>query len=510
MNFDTSRFAPVFIAVLLVASSLTGVVGVAIAQQADAPSPIDDPTELNYDASTVHNPEIDATVTKDVHRVGEWTPVEYEGNSGTVRTLNASLNQSQANPVAVVATDINASDFGEFPRKNEEDNTASALDASEWTKSGSASGKLTISDTTTAPNVDAVQVATSSMTSGDTAVAEYANFSIDSDEDKRFGQFAVDVNTLDASTHAEVRVVDSDGDYKAFVIDPDNETDSANVLANSTGEGFVSQRQLGKMTTTSVSGSDGTFDNVAAVHVNVAEGDLDASFALVNVEKMGRYSFGEQAYDEDDDGEKDETRTIYEPSGQYSITGYDSLKSSFAGAEVHNTEQVVSFHASNLTEEMDAHVEFSTAGDYPDFAFIADVYYRLELPSAYDLSYSNAELTDTVNLPSGRYQSVEVADGVGDSNFSDISSWSSVKSNYATQGANVTLDSTIQPGQQIAVHYEYPVTEDEQGNMKASGGFGGQFSQDGGGGGWLSGIPLIGSLASIVGAIFGGKWLMDR
>lgn len=509
MNFGDSRFASAFIAVLLVASSITGVAGVAIAQQADAPAPIDDPTELNYDASTVHDPEIPATLTKDVHRVGDWTPTQYEGDSGNVRTLNASLNQSQANPVAVVATDINASDFGEFPRKNDDGNAASALDASEWTKSGSASGKLTISDTTTAPSVDAVQVSTSSMTSGDVAVAEYSNFSIDSDADKRFGQFGVDVATLDASTHAEVRVVDGDGDYKSFVIDPDNATDDADVLANSTGEGFVSQQQLGEMTTASVSGSDGTFDNIEAVHVRVTEGDLDASFALINVEKMGRYQFGEQAYDEDDDGQKDETRTIYEPTGQYAITGYDSLKSSFAGADVHNTEQALEFHASNLTSETDAHVEFSTAGDYPDFAFIADVYYRLELPSAYDLSYQNAKLTDTVNLPSGRYQSVEVAEGVGDTEFEDISSWTSVKSQYSSQGANVTLDSTIQPGQQIAVHYEYPVTSDEQGNMMAQGGVAGQFQQ-GGGGGFLSNIPIVGTLVSIVGAVLGGKWLMNR
>lgn len=508
MNFGNSRFGPALIAVLLVASSITGIAGVAIA--ANVPSPIDDPTELNYDASTVHNPEIGVAVTKDVHRVGEWTPVQYEGDSGSTRELNASLNQSQANPVALVATDINASDFGEFPRKNEGDNTASALDASEWTTSGSASGKLTVSDTTTAPNVDAVQIATSSMTSGDVAVAEYGNFSIDSDEDKRFGQLAADISTLDAATHAEVRVVDADGDYKRFIIDAANATDNANVLANSTGEGFVSQQQLGKMTTRSVSGSDGTFDNAEAVHVRVTEGDLDASFALVNVEKMGRYQFGEQAYDEDDDGTKDETRTVYEPSGQYRITGYDSLKPSFGGAEVHNTEQVLQFHASNLTSQTDAHVEYSAATDYPDFAFIADVYYRLQLPSAYDLSYQNAELTDTVNLPSGRYQSVEVAEGVGDTGFEDISSWSSVKSNYGTQGANVTLDATIQPGQQIAVHYEYPVTRNEQGAMKAAGGIAGQFAGGGGGGGFLSGIPIIGSIASIVGAIFGGKWLMDR
>jgi hypothetical protein len=507
MNIGNSRFAPAFIAVLLVVSSITGVAGVALAQEVDVPSPIDDPTELNHDASTVHNPDIPVTVSKDVHHIGDWSATQYENNNGAVKTLNATLNESKANPVALVATDINASDFGEFPRKNEDDNTASALDASEWSTDtsgiGTTGATFSVQDSTTAPNVDAVRVNTSSLSSGDTGVATYDNFSITSDESKRYAQFGVDVDTLDSGTTAEVRVVDEDGDYKEFVIDSANSTDSADVIANSTGEGFVTQQQLGGITTEG--SGDGTFDNIQSVEVR----DLDASFALINAEKMGQYSFGEQAYDGDGDGEKDETRTLYEPSGQVWITGYDSLESSFSGADVHNTQQTLQFKASNLSTEMDAQVEFSAAGDYPDFELIADVYYRLELPSAYDLSYQNAELTDSVDLPSGRYQSVEVAEGVGDTEFENISSWSSVKSKYDSQGSNVTMDSTIQPGQQIAIHYAYPVTADEQGNMASQGGVPGQFEQ-GDGGGFLSGIPILGSIASIVGAIFGGKWLMDR
>jgi hypothetical protein len=509
MNFGNSRFAPAIIAVLLVASSITGIAGIAIA--AEAPSPIDDPTELNYDASTVHNPDIPVTVTKDIHRVGDWTPTQYESDAGETRSLNASLNQSKANPVAVVATDINASDFGEFPRKNEADNAASALDASEWSADSSgistSGASFSVQDSTTAPGVDAVRVNTSDLSSGDTGVATYDNFSITSDEAKRYGQFGVDIDTLDSGTHAEVRVVDEDGDFKAFTIDSANNTDSATVLANSTGEGFVTQQQLGGITTEG--SGDGAFDNIQSVQVHVTDGDLDASFALINAEKMGRYDFGEQAYDENDDGDKNSTRTLYEPTGQYRIVSYDSLTSSFGGADVYNTEQSLQFHASNLTSETDAHVEFSTAGDFPDFEYITDVYYRFELPSAYDLSYQNAKLTDTVELPSGRYKSVEVAEGVGDTEFDDISSWTSVKSKYSSQGASVTMDSTIQPGQEIAVHYEYPITESEQGDMMDQGGAPGQFQQ-GDDGNPLSGIPVLGALASIVGTIVGGKWLMDR
>jgi hypothetical protein len=334
MNIGNSRFTSIFLTVLLVASSISGVAGVAIAQQADVPSPIDDPTELNYDASTVHNPEIDVTVQKDVHRVGDWSAVQYSGDNGQTQTLNASLNESEPNPISLVATDINASDFGEFPRKGDGDNAASALDASEWTTDESGisttGATLSVEDTTTAPSVDAVRVNTSSLGSGDTGVATYGNFSINSDENKRFAQFAVDVDTLDAGTHAEVRVVDEDGDYKEFVIDSANSSDDADVLANSTGEGFVTQQQLGEVTTEG--SGDGTFNNIETIEVRVNDGDLDASWSLINVEKLGTYQFGSQAYDEDDDGEKDETRTLVEPEGRYAITGYDTLGSSLDGA----------------------------------------------------------------------------------------------------------------------------------------------------------------------------------
>ncbi|WP_435102977.1 hypothetical protein [Halarchaeum sp. P4] len=466
---------------------------------------VDDPDKINSSSTAVATAQIPVEVTKDVHRVGDWSAIQYESDSGSLSSLNASVNESATNPVTLVATDINFSDAGAFPHG---DSNASALDASEWTESG-----LTVSETSTASGVDAVGVATNgSMAAGNSASASYAA-SVDSDENKRYVQIFADVSTLDSGTHATVRVVDQDGDYKRLIIDSSNQTNAADVLANSTGEGFVSQRQLGKLTTQTASGSDGTFDDIQSVEVHVQDGDLEASFSVVNVEKMSKYVLGEQKADTDDDGTMDETRTVYEPSGAYGVTGFDTLGDAFSDAVVHNADIAMNFSTADLSKESDAHVEFTTASGWPDFKWMVDVYYRLELPAQYDLSYSNAELTSEVKLPASRYQTVEVAEGIGDTEFSEVSSWTDVTSKFDSRGETVTLDSTIQSGQAIGLHFEYPVTDGEKSEFKQTGGAVGQFASSSG---WtifgfdLTSVPVLGSILALIGTVLGGRWALGR
>jgi hypothetical protein len=402
-----------------------------------------------------------------------------------------------------VVTNIDEMDFSQFPRKsNEENNSASALDASEWTTTGAQSGKISVSDTTTAPGVEAVEVATASMGAGDVAIAEYGNFSIDSDESKRNLQLAVDVNTIDAATAASVRVIDEDGDYKMLEIDSAANASDAAVLANATGEGIVSQQQLGTLATQTVTGSDGTFDNIETLAVNVTEGDLDLSASLVNIEKLGKYQFGEMAYDgSDDDDAKDEMKTLYEPSGMVWVTEFDSLGSSFEDASVHDAKLYAQFRAADLEDNMDAHANVTSASNYPSYDSIGEVYYRLELPDAYDLSYSNAELVASQELPDSRYQSVDIAEGVGDAAFMDVS-WTDVTDKFDGVNEGHVLDDTIQPGEQIAVGATMLWTASDADAAQSSGGAAGQFASGGGGiVDQILGLPgmIIGSLLTALG-----------
>jgi len=497
MKLSKSTFTPLFLVVLILGSSMT---------VAAAAATIDDPSKVNFESDSVQNPKIPVTVDKAYHEVG-WAANEYEGNGGDVVTADGNLNESAANPVTLTATDIQFADAGAFPHEND---SMSALHADEWSTSS-----LTVTNTTTASDVEAVRFQTNgSMTSGDTATATYTH-SIDSDEAKRHIQIFADVSTLEASTHVEVRVVDEDGDYKSLLIDPDNSTDSANVLANSTGEGFVSQQQLGELSTTTA--GDGTFDNIEKIVVHAEDGEFDGSFSVINAEKMSPYTLGEQAYDgSDDDSDKDDTRTITEPSGAYAIKGVDTLGPTFDNAVIHGGTFDMKFAAEDLEKESELQVEFvddrGENGAYPSFDWVVDTYYRLELPSAYDLSYSDAKLTDTVEMPASRYQTVEYAEGVGDTEFSEIDSWTSVSSSYDSQGSEVTLDSTIQPGQQIAVHYETVVTTSEKKSMAQSGGVPGQFDKESGGGIWdfLTSLPGIGTVLTMVGALVGGKMALGK
>jgi len=506
---NSKKLMAVFLAGMLVMSA--GLGGVVAA----AATVIDDPTEINHDAKATHNPEIPVTVDKDVHKMG-WGTLKYEDDSGSLVSPDAHVNGSAENPIGLTATDIQFDDHDEFPRYNASHST---LDATEWSVTGANSSEVTVTNTTTAPNVEAVNIATGgAFTSGDTATAEYAlSQSIDSDESKRSVQLFADVTTLDSSTHVEIRVVDEDGDYKTALIDPDNSSDSMDVVAGTTGEGFVLQQQMGDLTTTTVAGSDGTFDNIAAVNVVVQDGDFDGSFSVMNAEKLGTYTLGEQKYDSDGDGELDSTRTVTEPSGQYFVTGFDTFGSTFDLATVHGAQIDAIWDAKSLDEKHDARIEFTDdTGDsqsYPSFEFIVDSYYRIQLPSAYDLSYSNAALEDTVELPSGRYQTVEYAEGVSDTKFSNISTWNDVTSSYSSQGADVTLDSSIQPGQEIAIHHEYVVTDSEKSAMEnVASAAPGQFAEEEEG--FIEGIPLIGeflaSILSVLGIGVGGKWAMGK
>lgn len=462
---------------------------------------VDDPTGLNYGADATPNPKIVTDVTKDVHKVGEWKPTEYEGDNGKVKQLDAHVNASKANPVTLVATNINETDFTQFPRNGESSNSASWIDASEWSTSGS---NISVSETTTAPNVEALTISTSGLASGYTDSATYSNFSIDSDEAKRHIQLAADVSKLESGAHVEIQVHDADNDYKNITVDPDSKASADDVLANSTGEGFVLQQQLGKLTTRSDGDGDG-FDNIESVKVTVTDADASVTFSLVNSEKMGQYAFGDQAYDgSDDNSEKDETRTLYEPTGTYSVKAIDTLGDTFSDATVRNVQISMVFAASDLKESMDAQANFTKATNYPSFEWMGTFDYRLQLPSAYDLSYSNAKLVMTAGLPEDRYQVVQIAEGVSDTPFEDISSWTDVTSKV-DQGKQVVLDSTIQPGQQIAFESQELLTKNDKSNALATDG--GVVGTTGGDSGGIVSffLSIPGMIVSAIGGLLGIK-----
>ncbi|OYR87062.1 hypothetical protein DJ72_01770 [Halorubrum distributum] len=464
--------------------------------------------EFNEDAGAAQNPYIEADVTVENFDRSGMEPGQYEDDSGEIASLPATVDQSQdvddigsgtVNPYHFVATDIDFSDAAAFPHSTE--NVSAVHNESRWIvdESGSA-GTMTVSDSSTAPGVEALEVSTNSQTSGDTATASFSDVSITSDAQKRYLQAMLDVDQLDTGATVELRAVDSDGDYVATTIDSSATASDDDVIATGTGEGYVIQEQIGALTTQG--SGDGTVAEIQSIEVAVMDGDADVRLSALNADKTSEWSLGDERVDTDDedDFETETIRDVSEP-GEIQVYTLDTMGSTFDNAEINGLKMPMEFRASDLSsDQSEVNVTFAEAESYPSFENRMEAYYRLELPAAYDLSYANATLKQDITVPNTRYQTVEVAEGASDTDFDEISGWSDVLGSVVSQGDTVTLDDTIQPGQEIGYHATVLVTDDEKNELQQIGGAG-QFASTGDGGIIDMILSPFGALAGLGGAL---------
>ena len=477
MNTNTVKAA--LLAMLVVFSVFAGTAGVAMAQSsAEAPMP-----------------ETSAEYTNENYNMTWSSPLTYENDQGETVTLEAEVNETADNPYSFVATDVEFEDAGAFPHDKSD---VSGLDAGEWSSSGA-------SIAATDAGEGALNVATDgSVTSGDTSTATFDNFSITSDVQKKHLAIAADVNTLDSGATVEIRAMDSDGDYVAATIDG-SAAESQNLLANQTGEGFVLQRQMGKM---SVEGSgDGTLTEIQSVEVAVIDGDADVTVSMLNLDKMSKYTYGvEKVKNDDDDLENEEIHEVDTP-GAVSIHSLDSMGDTFSEATINGLTTDIVKSTSTLSGD-DVEYQFNKTQDRPGYYGTATVYIPTGLPSAYDISFSGAVTEEQQVYLEDRYLEVAYAEGVGDTHPDDVDSWTTITSSYSEQNANVTIDDTIQPGQTSYVKYRLQLQETEfnaaqefLNNLDSAGGAG--MGPGGAGGGifnWING--LYASIVAAVGGLF--------
>lgn len=428
--------------------------------------------------SKAPNPALEADVTVDEWNGADFdSALEYYDDAGDPATLPAHLNESNDNPITLTATDIDVDARGEFPRKADEtDNGASALDASEWTTSGAS-----VTSTTTAPGVDAVEYQGSASSDS----ASYANMSIE-DAEKAVLTVAADVSSTSGTP--TITVTDADGDYVEIeVYNASADATNAAVLANSTGEGQVVQTQLG---TLEVQGSgDGALGTAESIEVS---GDATVAISMLDMERTSPIQFGERLVENEDD--ELEAEAITDPHGEYAVSSLDTLDALFDDATIYGVTADAVFAAEDLGSE-DVSVEFRTDNDYPQWDAVGDFNYRLELPSAFDLSYANAELVDEPTLPADRFLTAEIAEGTGDTAFGEVDSYTSVINSYNGQN-QITLDDTVSADTSYVLHYEATLTSGEVADMESAAGGGGPMSSSGGG--------LFGFIFSLPGMILTG------
>jgi hypothetical protein len=437
---------------------------------------------VNWDAETAPEGAVEVDMTKAQHNMAWGQSADsvriYEGDNGEQTKVDAEINTT-GNPYTFLYSNLNVTDWSNFPRST----SASAIDAAEWSKDVSGStGTATIASTTTAPGVDGVQLSTSGQASGDVAKFTFSNFTIDSDEAKRYAQAVYNANSVDSGATYELRYVDADGDYKT-------------VISNSTvADGIVEQEQLGNLATEG--SGDGTFNDIEKIQVVVLDADADLTFVGLNGEKKSAYDLGEQRVDTDSDGSLDDTVDVGEDyaGGQVSLTGLDTLGETFDDAEIYELTVPVEFtgELADRTELEQTEDESTDGGNYPGYKGTSTIYVAFELPDAYDLSFSGAELVDTQAVTSDRLLSVEYAEGVGDTEFGNISdsTWSDMSGSYSGEGSTVTVDSTIQVGSVNVLQWTYKLTPDQFDDLGATAGGGGSGAMGVAG----ANIPILGGI----------------
>lgn len=481
LAFMTHKFKAALFAMLVLFSAVAGTAGLAVAQSsADAPMP-----------------ETSAAYTNDNYNMSWSSPLSYENDNGETVTLDAHVNKSVDNPYSFTATDVEFDDADAFPHSK---SSVSGLDASEWTTSGAA---ISATDA----SAGGLNVATDgSVTSGTTVTASFSNFSITSDVQKKHLAIAADVNTLDSGATVEIRVKDADGDYVAATVNASS-AESENLLANQTGEGFLLQRQMGKM---SVSGSgDGTMSEAQTVEVAVIDGDADITVSMLNLDKMSKYQYGVKKVDtDDDDGLEDVTIEEVDTPGAVSIHSLESMGSAFSKATINGLTVDIVKAPSDL-DASDVEYSFNQTNERPGYYGTATIYLPTGLPAAYDISFASAVTREQQVFLQSRYLEVSYAEGVGDTNPKDVESWTDITSSYSEQDANVTIDNTIQPGQTSYVKYRLQLQQGEFNAAKSfmdsigSGGGGVGLGPSGTGGGlftWVNGI--FASIIAAVGGLF--------
>ena len=417
-------------------------------------------------------------VTIAQHNLSEMGSVlEYYDDSGDVATLPAELNESIDNPVRFRADKLDAETLSEFPRKSDEVEDASAVDAGEW-----SSSSLTVSDVTTAGDVDAVKLASNgSMSTNDVATATYSNFTIDSDPAKRVALLVGQVNTLDSSATVYINATESDGDMKSIRVDPDANADNADVAANATANGFIEQEKLSDLSTQG--DGDGSFDAIDKIVVKVVDADATLTLSGVDLDRKSTISFGSHLSDTDGDDELETVSTEQNADGGLiKLSARSTLPSEFDDATIFDLEvHGLRYDAEHLDSE-DVYANFTDAPDYPDFNHRLEVHYRHKVPSAIDLSHNGLELRTDQAQVSDRYLAFRFAENAGDSEPADVNGWTDKSGSIAQKGDTITLDDTIQAGNNIMTNVEVLLTADQVDAYQSTGGGGGTGPQGSAGG----------------------------
>ena len=480
------------------AAAVTAAAGPVAAQEA----------ALNYETDMTPDPRVRGAVTVD--EVGpDMGMLEFVNDADETEDLAdyggmlaADDDDSAAyNPVQfdAGAGGFAADTFGAFPRgemfdesgDGNEDTAVSALDSTHWsTDEANTAGTISVADSESAGGVPGLQVSTSSQGSGDTAVATLDSqyVTVTDSIDQRVIQLGVDVTTLESSAVVDIILRDSNGNTVTVSIDDAMTLDDNDIVADSTGSAFVYQQQIGDV-------NPDTLNDIDELEVQVSEGNADVTFFWMDVERAERLKLGTEEY-ENSDGDY-VTQSVYEPQGAYSVQDLGGLDAAFDGATLYSVQYDVQVRVSEAPSSW-VDFQFEEAGRYDrDLRFQA--VQNIDLPTAFDLSWSLDDFVVDQSHPSSRYLTVEVAteseaQTLEDTGDDSSTSWTGRTSRFDGKiGDTVELSGAPSASDVEAVHYDVLVDESERQEMttEGSGGAGGGPAGGGGNGGILDFVTSI-------------------
>ena len=464
--------------------------------------------DWSYDYA--HDPAIAGSTTVAEHQ-SDMVEMEYINDNGEQAHLNdegvvlaeREDEDTPHNPVQLEADQIQSEEYTAFPRgemydsdgDGDEEEDVRAIDATHWTTDASGStGSIDVADA----DDDALSVSVSGQADGDIATARFSDFSIDSGMSRKFLQSVFDVTSLQSGATVEVRLEDSNATTVVATVDPSGDTSNVGTIATATGTGKVAQERVGELE----SDQGVTLEDIVAVEIAFLDSDAGLTIHGINLEKESQWSFGTREFINSDDELDDET--VREPSGAFSITTLESLGDDFSDALIYSVGYEVEQRVSELPASATMIRDETTDRHHREY--LLEVVHEFEFPTGYDLSSNLEAFEDVVQLGTSRYVSVEVATGEDIEDWDDVENvtWTDRTSRYDSVDKDVTLLSTVSPGEKAYVKYELNLSEETLNAYTTStSGSGGAAATAGDGGSWFGLSTIIGgALTGLAGYLY--------
>jgi len=462
---------------------------------------------LNFDGP-VPNPTLRDTVTIAEHNREDMSSVlEYlddRGNLATLEDYGGTLDtgddsDSPVNPVTLRPDKIDAYDFYNFPKDEtytDGDGDEQDLNALErpgdWSTSSSS---IVVEQTDTASGAPALRVAGSGIADGGTETATFSPADPVGDGLRKVAQIGVNVNALPSGSSAIVRVTDDSTSTTVDLrIDPSADAASSDVIATETTTGTLYQTQFGELVD--------TLDQIDSVIVEVNDGDVDLDVWALNLERSSKWELGTREYTNSDD--ELDTETVYEPNGTFSVVDLDTVGDVFGSATFVDVAVDVELETAGVADDV-VEYEFNDL-DHPNYNREMRLVVNRELPTGYDLSWTDPTLVDVAKLFGEQYATLDLdTDRDDDLALEDVDDTNMVDRSDAPgdRGDEYGLAASTSPGLVQSVYYRLRIDSSTEENMKAESGAGGRSGASGGGGFFSSARGMLVGATAGVAAFFG-------